>query len=86
MELRRAIDPDRPLVVVAVALEAAHLDTDLPVLVTGVGKLAAALALSSTLAGLPSDRRPREVLNLGTAGALPGGRSLHGGFGLRYSF
>ena len=70
MERRGEISPDRPLLVVAVAAEAEHLDSDLPVLITGVGKLAAALALFEALRPLAASQRPREVLNLGTAGAL----------------
>jgi len=59
------VTSDAPLVVVAVRHEAAHLD--LPdVLLTGVGKVAAATAVAGALAA----RRPRFVLNVGTAGAL----------------
>lgn len=57
------------LVVAALAAEAAHVG-DLPgveVLVTGVGKAAAAAALGRRLATGP---RPEVVVNIGTAGAL----------------
>lgn len=56
---------DAPLVVVALRSEAAHLRTD-DVLLTGIGKVAAATAVAAALA----QRRPRFVLNVGTAGAL----------------
>lgn len=70
MELFGQIDPDRPLLVVALTEEAAQLfDLDLPLLVTGAGKVNAASATASQLAG----QRPREVVNLGTAGALVDG-------------
>ncbi len=61
------IERDRPLVVVAVEEEAAHLGTDLPVLITGVGKVRAAIAVTRALSG---PVRPSEIINLGTAGAL----------------
>ncbi|MFE9426251.1 nucleosidase [Kitasatospora sp. NPDC006697] len=67
MELIGTITPDRPLLVLALAEEAAHLDGGLPVLLTGMGKVNAAAALAAVLAGGP---HPAEVLNLGTAGAL----------------
>ncbi len=59
--------PDRPLLVVALAEEAAHLDGSLPILITGMGKVNAASALAATLARGPL---PSVVVNLGTAGAL----------------
>lgn len=58
---------DRPLIVAAVEQEAARLDGRFPLLVTGMGKVNAAAALALTLAG---GERPREIINLGTAGAL----------------
>jgi adenosylhomocysteine nucleosidase len=73
--LTGTVTPDRPLIVVALPEEAAHLDTTFPVLLTGVGKVCATLAVSRALAGgvLPS-----EIVNLGTAGALrPGLAGLH---------
>lgn len=67
MLLTGTVHPDRPLIVVALREEAAHLRTDLPVLLTGVGKVHAALAVAGLLAAGP---RPAEIINLGTAGAL----------------
>ena len=75
MRLIGEIDPARPLLVVAVAQEAAHLDSGLPVLLTGMGKVNAASAVASALAGTV---RPASVVNLGTAGALkPGWSGTH---------
>ncbi|WP_306211735.1 nucleosidase [Actinoplanes sp. RD1] len=69
------IEAGRPLVVVAVPAEAEHLGTDLPVLVTGMGKVNAALAVGAALGGGP---RPSEIINLGTAGGLrPGVTGIH---------
>lgn len=67
MQLIGTVAPDRPLLVLAVAEEAAHLGEDLPVLLTGMGKVNAATALATVLASGP---HPAEVINLGTAGAL----------------
>lgn len=67
MDLRGTIIPDRPLLVLAIAEEAAYLDFGLPVLLTGMGKVNAAAALAATLARGPL---PSAVVNLGTAGAL----------------
>jgi adenosylhomocysteine nucleosidase len=58
----------RPLVVVAVRQEAAHLD-GVDVLLTGIGKVASAAAV----AGAVAHDRPSRVINIGTAGALRGG-------------
>lgn len=55
----------RPLVVVAVRQEAAHLH-GVDVLLTGIGKVAAAVAVSTAIA----EHRPELVLNVGSAGAL----------------
>lgn len=67
MQLHRSISLDRPLLVVALEEEAQHLHvSELPVLVTGVGKVCAASALSAVLAR----QRPSRLVNLGTAGAL----------------
>lgn len=67
MKLHRAISLDRPLIVVALEREAQHLHvSELPVLVTGVGKINAASALSAVLAR----QRPSRIINMGTAGAL----------------
>ncbi|MFF2039944.1 nucleosidase [Kitasatospora sp. NPDC058170] len=75
MRLLGTISADRPLLVVAVREEAAYLGEELPVLLTGIGKINAAAALATVLAG---DRHPSEVVNLGTAGALrPGWAGTH---------
>jgi adenosylhomocysteine nucleosidase len=75
MQLSGAITAGRPLLVLAVKEEAQYLDTPLPVLLTGMGKVNAATALASTLAHGP---RPSAVINLGTAGALrPGLTGTH---------
>jgi len=67
MRLHRTISPDRPLLVVALEEEAAHLHvSELPVLVTGAGKVNAAIAVSVILA----EHSPSSIVNLGTAGAL----------------
>ena len=58
----------RPLVVVAVRQEAAYL-TGVDVLLTGIGKVAAASSVARALA----ERGPSRVLNIGTAGALRDG-------------
>jgi adenosylhomocysteine nucleosidase len=61
-----------PLIVVALKEEAAHLDSRYPVLVTGVGKVAAAVAVTRFLA---REEPPSEIINIGTAGALRAGLS-----------
>ena len=67
MRLHRTIYPDLPLLVVALEEEAVHLHvSELPVLVTGAGKVNAAVGVA-TLLGQGS---PSEIVNLGTAGAL----------------
>jgi adenosylhomocysteine nucleosidase len=70
MRLHRTISPDLPLLVVALEEEATHLHvSDLPVLVTGAGKVNAAIAVTAILA----ESSPSRVVNLGTAGALHDG-------------
>ncbi|MEY8566118.1 nucleosidase [Corynebacteriaceae bacterium 7-707] len=76
---RGRVAPGQPLVVVAVAAEAADMDEDAPVLITGIGRLNATLAVTDCLhrylraGGLPS-----AVINIGTAGALrPGLTGVH---------
>jgi len=72
MRLHRTITPDRPLLVVALEEEASHIHaSDLPVLVTGIGKVNAAVAVTSIL----GEYSPSLVVNLGTAGALHDGLS-----------
>lgn len=56
------------MVVVAVRPEAAYLK-GIDVVLTGIGKVAAAVAVSAAIA----ERRPSFVLNVGTAGALRDG-------------
>jgi adenosylhomocysteine nucleosidase len=73
MELLGSLSPDQPLLVVAVHLEAEHLHTEHPVLVCGVGKVAASTALLTQLAHTPRDAWPSKVINVGTAGALRDG-------------
>lgn len=59
-----------PLVVVAVRPEAAHLaGLGVDVVLTGIGKVAAAVAVSRAIAA----RQPSSILNVGTAGALRDG-------------
>lgn len=70
MRLHGRIGTDAPLLVVALEEEAAHLHVhDLPILVTGAGKVNAAVALATIL----GEHSPREVINLGTAGSLHDG-------------
>lgn len=59
----------RYLVVAATRAEAAHVPSGLDLLVTGVGKVAAAAATARALARAPYDL----VVNIGTAGALRDG-------------
>lgn len=63
--------PDRILVVAATAAEAAHVPDGLRVVVTGLGKTAAAVATTQALTAL--DPLPGLVVNIGTAGALRDG-------------
>ncbi len=59
----------RYLVVAATRAEAAHVPASLPVLITGIGKTAAATAVARALASY-DDLSGLELLNIGTAGAL----------------
>lgn len=75
MELIGTISRARPLLVMAVEEEARAYDGDLPLLLTGIGKINAAVALATVLARSPC---PAHVINLGTAGALrPGWIGTH---------
>lgn len=75
MELMGQITADRPLLVLAVKEEAQFLETRLPILLTGMGKVNAATALSTVLGRGPL---PSGIVNLGTAGALrPGWTGTH---------
>ncbi|MFM9033520.1 MAG: nucleosidase [Mycobacterium sp.] len=69
MDLRGAVRPDRPLLVVALPEEAEFIAGEFPILVTGPGKVNAAVAVSAVLGGA----RPAGVINLGTAGGLHDG-------------
>ena len=70
MHLHRSVSTDLPLIVVALDEEAAHLHLgDIPVLVTGAGKVNAAAAVASIL----GQHAPRSIINVGTAGALSDG-------------
>lgn len=63
-----------PLVVAATKAEAAYVPDGLPLLVTGMGKVASATAVATALASNEYDL----VINVGTAGALREGLSgLH---------
>lgn len=62
----------RYLVVSATPEEAAHVPPGLPVVITGVGKTAAATTVTRAL--LETDRQGLVVVNIGTAGALRDGR------------
>jgi adenosylhomocysteine nucleosidase len=70
MILHGDIQSDLPLLVVALEEEAVHLHVhELPILVTGVGKVNAAIAVTTIL----GKHRPSRIVNLGTAGALRDG-------------
>ncbi|MCX6424192.1 MAG: nucleosidase [Actinobacteria bacterium] len=70
MRLHRSISSDLPLLVVALEEEATHLHgSELPVLVTGAGKVNAAVAVATIL----GEFSPARVINLGTAGSLRDG-------------
>lgn len=58
----------RFLVVCALRSEAAHVPPDLPLVITGLGKTAAAVATTRALLG--TERDGLTVLNVGTAGSL----------------
>lgn len=67
MQLHGRITTDSPLLVVALELEAVALrELGLPMLVTGAGKVNAAVAVATAI----NVARPRELINVGTAGAL----------------
>ena len=61
------------LVVSATQVEAAHVPPGTDLLVTGIGKVAAASAVAARLAGSPG--RYSEVVDIGSAGALRDGLS-----------
>jgi adenosylhomocysteine nucleosidase len=70
MEVIGTLAPERPLLAMAVREEAQAYEYDLPLLLTGMGKVNAAAALATVLAWGP---QPSQVMNLGTAGALRSG-------------
>lgn len=63
-----AVSPSRYLVVCATGPEAAHVPAGMPVVVTGMGKTAAAAATAEALA--TTDIDGLTVINIGTAGSL----------------
>ncbi|WP_455901972.1 nucleosidase [Rhodococcus gordoniae] len=63
------------LVVSATRAEAAHVPERYETVITGIGKVDAAVAVTAALAAYPADARPL-VVNIGTAGAL---RTHHSG-------
>jgi adenosylhomocysteine nucleosidase len=67
----------RPLVVAATRAEAAYVPAGVEVVITGLGKTAAAVATARALARM-NNLDDLEVINLGTAGALKDGlEGLH---------
>jgi len=71
-----AVTSDVTLVVAATSAEAAHVPRHLQLVVTGLGKTAAAVATTRALAGMDPERTC--VVNVGTAGALRAGlEGLH---------
>ena len=59
----------RPLVVVATDAEAAHAPSGTRLVVTGIGKTAAAVATARAVL----EERPSHIVNIGSAGALRDG-------------
>ena len=72
-ELLRPVDPEAPLLVVATRQEAEHLSADLPILLTGIGRINTVAALTEVLA----DVKPTSVINIGTAGSLGSASGVH---------
>ena len=73
-ELLRPVDPEAPLLVVATRQEAEHLSADLPILLTGIGRINTVAALTEALVG---DVKPTSVINIGTAGSLGSVTGVH---------
>ena len=71
---RHATGHGRLLVVAATVAEAAHVPADLPLVITGLGKTAAAAVTARALAQV-ADLSDLTVVNIGTAGALRDGLS-----------
>ena len=61
------------LVVVATEAEAQYVPAELSVLITGVGKVSAAVAVAEALAERSASSTSLRVVNIGTAGALRDG-------------
>lgn len=75
MQLAGTVTPSSTLIVVALEQEARHFVVEHPVLVTGVGKVRAAVAVARLLA---SGSTPAQIVNVGTAGGLrPGVEGTH---------
>ena len=70
MELIGRVTPESTLIVVALEQESRHFVVEHPVLVTGVGKVRAGVAVARVLA---SGVVPARVVNVGTAGGLTDG-------------
>lgn len=70
MQLTGSLSASSTLVVVALEQEARHFAVDHPVLITGVGKVRAAVAVSRVLA---AGTLPAQIVNVGTAGGLHAG-------------
>jgi adenosylhomocysteine nucleosidase len=66
VKLHGTVRSQDPLLVVALDLEAGEMGDRLPLLITGVGKVRAAIAVADVLARA----RPSVVVNIGTAGGL----------------
>lgn len=73
-ELLRPIDPALPLLVVATRQEAEHFGADLPILLTGIGRINTVAALTEALA---TGAKPASIINIGTAGALGAMAGVH---------
>jgi adenosylhomocysteine nucleosidase len=73
-QARHATGHGRLLVVAATVAEAAHVPADLPLVITGLGKTAAAAVTARALAQV-ADLSDLTVVNIGTAGALRDGLS-----------
>ncbi|MDY6049397.1 MAG: nucleosidase [Corynebacterium sp.] len=61
------------LYVAALPAEIAHIEV--PVLLTGIGLVRAAITVTEAIASLPPAERPDRIVNIGTAGALVSGMS-----------
>ncbi|WP_040283352.1 nucleosidase [Tessaracoccus massiliensis] len=73
-ELLRPVDPEAPLLVVATRQEAEHLSADLPILLTGIGRINTVAALTEVLVG---GVKPTSMISIGTAGSLGSASGVH---------